>query len=434
MEPSPKRARAEAPTDGETDVQYPYEREPDKYVRANDVLRLRFLSGAEEDKKSHRPEFTHQIWDDESIERPTGKEPFHIDLVYSASTLELFFELEGTPMTGPVEEALYKLADKMPPPCASIEQLHARASSAFSPAGVCGDKIGEYVLPSTGQIDVYCGALEDSEERQALARRLQSVMRFYIETFSYIDEDEARWNNVKQQWRLVTAYSQAGELVAGATVFRFNRWAGGSVALVVRICQVLVLPQHRGSGHGAALLQALYAYAKAEGAAEVTVEDPNPRFRFLRDLTDVRNCKSHALLVPEGIASVPTAEQLEGARSALLLTSHQMHRCYELQQHVMLQAAVSAAADDAEREEVRKQHRLSLKKRLNKRCEEEVGNATAAAEAEAAERLAGEGGTDEGKARRAKAAGIDAKKAKLEELFQETQAEYAAVAARLEAR
>ena len=67
-----------------------------------------------------------------------------------------------------------------------------------------------------------------------------------------------------------------------------------------RACQVAILPGHRAKGHGGKLLQAppmtraihprlnlqndatcgtqaVYDYANAEGAVEVTVEDPNPQ-------------------------------------------------------------------------------------------------------------------------------------------------------------
>ena len=38
---------------------------------------------------------------------------------------------------------------------------------------------------------------------------------------------------------------------------------------------------------------------------QVTVEDANPEFRMLRDLTDVRNCKRRGLLTPASCEQAP---------------------------------------------------------------------------------------------------------------------------------
>ena len=49
----------------------------------------------------------------------------------------------------------------------------------------------------------------------------------------------------------------------------------------------------------------------------MTVEDANPEFRMLRDLTDARNCKRSGLLTPSSCDSPPTEEMLAEARAAM---------------------------------------------------------------------------------------------------------------------
>ena len=88
------------------------------------------------------------------------------------------------------------------------------------------------------------------------------------------------------------------------------------------------------------MLQAVYDYAERHGYAEVSVEDPNPKFRLVRDLVDVRNCKRRGLMRPSSTSDPPAAEMLEAARGALRVTDEQLLRAYELQQYAMLQALI----------------------------------------------------------------------------------------------
>jgi hypothetical protein len=103
----------------------------------------------------------------------------------------------------------------------------------------------------------------------------------------------------------------------------------------------------------------------------VTVEDANPEFRMLRDLTDARNCKRSGLLTPSSCDSPPTEEMLAEARAALLITDEQLLRCYELQQLALLTKAPAAfATAEAVDADVEKPFRLAVKRRLSKRNRE----------------------------------------------------------------
>ena len=213
-------------------------------------------------------------------------------------------------------------------------------------------------------------------------------------------------------------------LIAACTFYRFQRWvAGHGPVPLIRLCQIASLPPYRGQGHGSRLLQAVYAIAKERvDAREVTVEDPNEGFRLLRDRVDYRNCIAAGLMVPKATDGVaPPAELLSIARNALRITEEQLTRCYELQQYAKIgKQAVGA--------EGAKAWRLCIKRRLLKLHQEElvaVLSVKVKAEKDAAKEGGG-GGTsgaadDDGPSKENLVA---ARKARLEELFQELLLEY----------
>ena len=104
----------------------------------------------------------------------------------------------------------------------------------------------------------------------------------------------------------------------------------------------------------------------------MTVEDPNPKFRLVRDLVDARGCVRLGLLKPTDTTSPPSAEAMAAAAAALRITEAQRLRCYELQQYHLLEARLADAADDAARAQLSKGFRLAVKRRLNAtaKCDE----------------------------------------------------------------
>jgi len=185
-----------------------------------------------------------------------------------------------------------------------------------------------------------------------------------------------------------------------------------------------VLPPFRSRGHGTRLLQAVYDHARSVGALEVTVEDPNPQFRLVRDLTDARNCIAHGLLAPPSPSTAAPPTALSEARRQVLITEDQAARCYELQQYLQLRRQEAAVGDEGKREEaldeLRKPWRLQVKKRLNKKHKEDLDALLVPVEQQQ-----GEEAPD-------KTALADRRKARLEELFQQVAAEYDVLVQRLE--
>ena len=62
----------------------------------------------------------------------------------------------------------------------------------------------------------------------------------------------------------------------------------------------------------------MYEYAAAEEAEEITVEDPNPHFRVLRDAVDLRNCLRLGLMRPA--PGKPSTDTYKAGAAALRRT------------------------------------------------------------------------------------------------------------------
>jgi len=428
---------AAAPSEDDAAEPPLHERKPESYTSARRALRLQFIRADGDESEEYEPEFVHQIFDEESIEYPSDAAPLAIKVRYSLATLDLCYEA-NVPIEGAAEAALYTLAGALPTPVADTTALRERASSAFAPeiAGEClvrecnarGGEDGGGVSPPCA---IYCSTLAGAPPaRLAFHERLQSLFRWAIETADPIDAADDRW-------RLFTMWRRCGdlmELVAACTVFRFQRWIPKEGPRpLLRVCQVVVLPPFRGQGHGSRLLQAIYDHAKAEGCLDVTVEDPNDAFRLVRDLTDLRSCLQASLMRPADMCSAPTPEQLAKARKVLPVTEDQLHRCFEVQQYQMLLdelARLRAAGATAHEEEAAtKPFRLSLKKRINKANKEEL-DAMLSLQAVSADK--DEGATlpsaEDAPSREQLVA---ARKARLEELYQEQISEYAECARRV---
>ena len=471
--PPAKRSRVEESAATADDEPEParHTRDPQNFQDGVSAIKLRFVveDGDAEAVVDHPIEYAHQIYPpDGSI---ASAKPIAIQVLYAASTLDLFFRLaDGAPLEGAAETAMFALADAMPPACASLAAFEARAKAPFDPLPIAGDVLSTYTTArADGKTFEIRGAPlgpNAPAARLEFVSRLQSLFLFSIETSEAIDVEDERWSILTVYERPPpaasggTATAPPPRLVAAATCFRFSRWLAGRGPLaLLRVCQVSTLPPYRGHGHGGHLLRATYEYARGLGAAEVTVEDPNDAFRALRDLTDVRLCVAGGHMAPASTHCEPSTEQYVSASKALLITDEQLVRCHEVQQLRMVRKQLAAADDAAAKEAVLKPFRLHVKKRLNKKHKEELDallSVVAEAEARAAaaedggsgskeeggggggRRRGGGGGSGEDGDAAAELAPVPSKeelvavrKARLDELYNEQLAEYEEILKRL---
>ena len=458
-----KRAREEEPKapdndKAEADEQFPWEKQPGKYIDGASAVTLKFVASLEDASQvsalpSHKVEFVHQIFDPEgAIECPESERPLQLEVIYSAATLDVCHKFDPAQASTGVADAMMRLAAALPSP-AEESYSDLVPMPGFSPAGtLAGDLLASYTMPAAGAgstFEVYLAQLgaEAPAERLRFADRLQTIFRFCIETSEPIDATDDRWslvtiferkdtaNGLGSDDRVMSPTPPTYRLIAASTLYRFQRWVAGQGPVpLVRICQAASLPPYRGQGHGSRLLQAIYTLSHERyDAREVTVEDPNEGFRLLRDLVDYRNCVAGGHMAPKAVdGSAPPAALLASARAALRLTDEQLTRCYEMQQYAKIGKA--KAGDDAS-----KPWRLGIKRRLLKlhqeeldavlsvKAKEEKDAAKEAAAAAAAAAPAGSSAAEEADAGPSKEDLVAARKARLEELFQELLFEYEAV-------
>jgi len=374
-----------------------WKREPEQYISAQEALTLRLVSDPTNLNKAvcFKPEFVHQIFPNEALAVPIPSRPLKVEVLYTSASLDVFLRLVGdSRLEGPGEDVLYKIADELPSPiCSDMEEFERKAINAFSPLQTCGEKVSEYILSSDKAspdlvFEVFVGTPSQSGPNNTFFGGLQSLMRWFIEGYSPIDVTDERWKLITIFERCPGQNSSAPRynFVAGATLFGFQRWVSQSESseagqasgarLILRICQVLVLPPFQAKGHGSKLLQAVYDYAKKHDAKEVTVEDPNPNFRLLRDVVDIRNCSQHELMVPEGSHGQPSLTLITAGALSLRITEEQLVRCHEFRQFKMLQESLAKLTTlsgmeniENEREALEKPFRLCVKRRLNKKVD-----------------------------------------------------------------
>lgn len=344
-----KRARPEeapeaAGTDESNDEPFPWETQPSKYLDGTTVVKLKFVGTLDEAAKvstlpTHSVEFVHQIFDNQgAIECSESERPLQLEVVYSASTLDVCHKLDPTKASTGVADSMMRLAAALPSP-AEESYSDLVPMPGWSPAGkLAGDNVASYTLPAAGPgatFEIYAAQLgaDAPAERLRFAERLQTIFRFCIETSEPIDA-------TNDSWSLITIFERKDEirggagsddrvmspspptyrLVAASTVYRFQRFiAGQGFVPLVRICQAATLPPFRGQGHGSRMLQAIYTLAKESvDAREVTVEDPNDDFRLLRDLVDYRNCVEGGFMKPKAVdgSPPPCLAPLRGTRRA----------------------------------------------------------------------------------------------------------------------
>ena len=99
----------------------PYQTEPDKYVKGQSCVALRFVGSKQDatDGEAFTPEYVHQIYDNESIALPPDSRPLKMEVLYTAGSLDLWLRCadDAKPQGEAAEDAFYALAGALPPPC-----------------------------------------------------------------------------------------------------------------------------------------------------------------------------------------------------------------------------------------------------------------------------------------------------------------------------
>ena len=160
---------------------------------------------------------------------------------------------------------------------------------------------------------------------------------YSIDGATYADLTDHRWS-------IYTAYSKHNQALVGyMTCFTFeNPFRGANQpGKAMRVCQLLVMPQHQRQGHGKRLLQVAHEEVTRLNMYELTVEDPNDAFSRMRDNRNLKRCVATDCFGLKGndLSWELTPARMETMHAAMKITVGQINKCYEvLKLHALDQA------------------------------------------------------------------------------------------------
>jgi histone acetyltransferase 1 len=255
----------------------------------------------------------------------------------------------------------------------------------------------------TDTLDDYCMTIANGTDANAVAyhNQVQKLALWFIEN---ADESNVASTDSGGFWKVIYLFQKIprkGYSLAGyITLFNFHAPFHKPSGIIVRICQALILPPYQRQGHGQTLMTSVYDLAHDKYSdiiynddntkiVQINVEDPAPGFVALRNKVDYQLVRQHYLeWVPTKPSKIGNANfftpltdvQAQAASALAKITPRQIHLCHELtklqavqQQQQQLQGGATATSKTMiQKDELEKQLRLLVKKRLNKEHREEM--------------------------------------------------------------
>uniref|UniRef100_A0A672JK77 Histone acetyltransferase type B catalytic subunit n=1 Tax=Salarias fasciatus TaxID=181472 RepID=A0A672JK77_SALFA len=324
---------------------------------------VRFPEDIEDDSTSFHPEVnTELIPADSGGEVAFGYKGLNIQLYYTAGNLSTLFRVryssKVTELFDCVEpdDVESKIREIIPPGFTAntddfISLLEKEAK--FEPFGPL---LHSYTVPNeeagvlTYQIhkaDITCPGFQEYHGR------LQTFLMWFIETASFIDTDDDRWDF----FLVFEKYNKDGETlyatVGYMTVYNYYVYPDKTRP---RVSQMLILPPFQGEGHGAQLLEAVHRfYCGLPKVQDITAEDPSDNYVNLRDYVLVKLCQGLPSFAVEKLHLGFSADMIKEAQDKLKINKKHARRVYEI---------LRLRATDMSDEEKAREYRLEVKKRL----------------------------------------------------------------------
>lgn len=310
----------------------------------------------------YSPEFTHQLFEEETITfietpPPDDEEPcdyFKTTIIIRLQDLEHIVALPDT-LTGIEEKILetkLQLALPHSTPCEPLnpDELSDYISSlsqlplTIEPLKPSHSTQQHLILTMPGQLvhtfkaknDVFELWLTDNSNDGAaqILKKFEKIAMWYIETADSIDFSDDRW----QCMFCCRKTKAAGySLIGYFTLFTFRNPFQGSK---LRVCQALMIPPYQGKGIGREMLMCVYRICSSKSdVVEVTVEDPAPGYKALRDTVD-------AEWVGERLHSVKLdANEIAAVAREFKITTGQMSALVEARQYCTLSPTSTPISD-----------------------------------------------------------------------------------------
>ena len=229
--------------------------------------------------------------------------------------------------------------------------------------------------------------IADGSEAASYHSKLQSIALWFIETADNVDvssdEDGGYWKVMYVFESIENKYALAGYM----TLFHFySPFKKPKSGIVVRICQALLLPPYQRMGLGKRMFFAVHDLVKASASTEkeiveLNVEDPAPGFTALRNRVDyellVKSIETgKEPWIPEKYWKNITFHDSNFFQPLVesdAISAAAIGRVTPKQVHIALELYRLNAIRTKTDETTMKHFRLSVKKRLLKTHQEEVG-------------------------------------------------------------
>lgn len=251
---------------------------------AGDALNIHIVKSADEienPKTTFPAEYMHQLFDDE--ETIVGYMDPEIDIYFSPASMHCYIKIEfedkkdeAVDLKKPFNE-LWESGFTEDPE--EFKKLLEK-DKTFKPHGAMFHEF------ETDEKLFQAYYVDDPTEPEFLEfnKRAQVLLLFWIETGSFIDDEDP-------DWKIITLFEKnkkTGEyyLCGYITYYLFYK---SSDKYRCRISQQLILPNYQRKGLGVKLLESVYdKYLADVNCYEFTVEAPNSQFTLLRDFVDLK--------------------------------------------------------------------------------------------------------------------------------------------------
>ncbi|MBN3300274.1 HAT1 acetyltransferase, partial [Amia calva] len=322
---------------------------------------VRFPEDVEDDSTTFHPEYSHQLYGDDEV--AFGYKGLQIQLYYSAGNLNTLFKVKYTAKVTEKFDCVEsddvegKIREIIPAGFSSntddfVALLEKEAN--FKPFGtllhtynVHNEEAGEDIAYQIYKADMSCPGFREYHER------LQTFLMWFIETASFIDVDDERWD----YFLVFEKYNKDGETlfatVGYMTVYNYYVYPDKTRP---RVSQMLILPPFQGEGHGAQLLEAVHRfYSTSPEVLDITAEDPSESYIKLRDFVLAKLCQALPSFSAENLTQGFSQEMATEAQEKLKINKKHARRVYEIMR--------LKATDMSDLEKART-YRLEIKRRL----------------------------------------------------------------------
>nr|XP_061827604.1 histone acetyltransferase type B catalytic subunit-like [Nerophis lumbriciformis] len=321
---------------------------------------IRFPEDVEDDGTTFHPEYSHQLFGDDEV--AFGYKGLQIQLFYTAGNLTTLFKVKYSSKVTDTFDCVepdnidVKIREIVPAgfTCNTDDFITLLEKEAnFRPFGtllhtymVHNEEAGELTY-QIHKADLSCPGFREYHER------LQTFLMWFIETASFIDVDDDRWDF----FLVFEKYKKDGETLYATigymTVYNYYVYPDKTRP---RVSQMLILPPFQGEGHGAHILEAVHRfYCGMPKVQDITAEDPSENYVKLRDYVLVKLCQDLSPFAEDKLHLGLSAEMVEEAQTKLKINKKHARRVYEI---------LRLRATDMSDEEKAREYRLEVKKRL----------------------------------------------------------------------